>query len=499
VRHRFLVSSLTLRRDPVIEDERVPREAASAHEGCRDALEDTSPVAPRRQVEERPERAIDERRRLVQFEVAHVLLAQVELDVSLVRGRASLRQHLSRRVRADHGGPERLRNRYCDTTRADGELDDGAIGLARELGVERDVIRNACGPAVVDSSKRVVSGQFRRCYSRPMDADRLESQAQSAIGAASTTDELEQARIRFLGRKSELKQALRGVRDRETGMVLNALRTRLEDMIERREHELERVELERTLTEERIDVTFPGERPARGALHPITQIRREVEDIFVGLGYRVVDGREVETVHYIFDQLNMPEGHVTRSPLHTFYLNGDIVLRTETSAQQVRVMEVQDPPVYMVSLGRVYRRDTPEPKRYPIFHQVEGLAVDRGITLADLKGTLQLLLRRLFGEEREVRIRTSFFPFTEPSVEADVECFICEGTGCRVCEYEGWIEVGGAGVVDENVLRNVGYDPEEVSGFAFGWGLERIFMLRHGLPDIRMLWQNDIRLLEQFG
>jgi phenylalanyl-tRNA synthetase alpha chain len=152
----------------------------------------------------------------------------------------------------------------------------------------------------------------------------------------------------------------------------------------------------------------------------------------------------------------------------------------------------------MVSLGRVYRRDTPDPKRYPIFHQVEGLAVDRGITLADLKGTLQLLLRRLFGDEREVRIRTSFFPFTEPSVEADVECFICEGKGCRVCEYEGWIEVGGAGVVDENVLRNVGYDPEEVSGFAFGWGLERIFMLRHGLPDIRMLWQNDLRLLEQF-
>jgi phenylalanyl-tRNA synthetase alpha chain len=173
-------------------------------------------------------------------------------------------------------------------------------------------------------------------------------------------------------------------------------------------------------------------------------------------------------------------------------------LRTETSASQIRVMEERTPPVYMVSLGRVYRRDTPDPKRYPIFHQVEGLAVDRGISLADLKGTLQLLLRRLFGEERSVRIRTSFFPFTEPSVEADVECFICAGEGCRVCEYEGWIEVGGAGVVDENVLRNVGYDPEEFSGFAFGWGLERIFMLRHGLPDIRMLWQNDLRLLRQF-
>jgi phenylalanyl-tRNA synthetase alpha chain len=236
----------------------------------------------------------------------------------------------------------------------------------------------------------------------------------------------------------------------------------------------------------------------RGRLHPITQVRREVEDIFVGLGYEVVDGNEVETVEYIFDKLNMPEGHVTRSPLHTYYLDDDVVLRTETSASQVRTMEAKSPPIYMVSLGRVYRRDTPDPKRYPIFHQVEGLAVDKGITLADLKGTLQLLLRRLFGDERDVRIRTSFFPFTEPSVEADVSCFLCNQQGCRVCEYEGWIEVGGAGMVDPNVFEAVGYDPEEVSGFAFGWGLERIFMLRHGLTDIRMLWQNDLRLLEQF-
>jgi phenylalanyl-tRNA synthetase alpha chain len=330
-----------------------------------------------------------------------------------------------------------------------------------------------------------------------VDAKKLETEALSAISSASTADELDAVRVRYLGRKSELKQALREVRDRETGMTLNALRDELETAISERETELRNVEFGRG-TDEEIDITLPGERPRRGHVHPITQVRREVEDIFLGLGYEVVDGQEVETVHYIFDLLNMPEGHVTRSPLHTFYLNGDIVLRTETSASQVRVMEAQPPPVYMVSLGRVYRRDTPDPKRYPIFHQVEGLAVDRGITLGDLKGTLQLLLRRLFGEERAVRIRTSFFPFTEPSVEADVECFICAGEGCRVCEYEGWIEVGGAGVVDENVLRNVGYDPEEFSGFAFGWGLERIFMLRHGLPDIRMLWQNDLRLLEQF-
>jgi phenylalanyl-tRNA synthetase alpha chain len=331
-----------------------------------------------------------------------------------------------------------------------------------------------------------------------LDAEAYRQDALSAIERAQTVTELDEARVRFLGRKSELKQALRAVRDRETGMALNAAREAIETAIEARQAVLERVELDRVLTEEAVDVTLPGQARPRGHLHPITQIRREVEDIFLGLGYEVVDGHEVETVHYIFDQLNMPAGHVTRSPLHTFYLNGDIVLRTETSASQVRVMEAKPPPVYMVSLGRVYRRDTPDPKRYPIFHQVEGLAVDRGITLADLKGTLQLLLRRLFGDEREVRIRTSFFPFTEPSVEADVECFICGGSGCRVCEYEGWIEVGGAGVVDENVLRNVGYDPEEVSGFAFGWGLERIFMLRHGLPDIRLLWQNDLRLLEQF-
>jgi phenylalanyl-tRNA synthetase alpha chain len=329
-----------------------------------------------------------------------------------------------------------------------------------------------------------------------VDAEALKAEALSAIDAASTLTELDDLRVRYLGRKSDLKQALRGVRDRESGTALNAAREAIEEAVAARETELSQAELSRALAEGAIDVTLPGERLRRGRLHPITQIRREVEDIFLGLGYEVVDGDEVETVEYLFDKLNTPEGHVTRSPLHSFFLNGGVVLRTETSASQVRTMESKPPPIYMVSLGRVYRRDTPDPKRYPIFHQVEGLAVDEAITLADLKGTLQLLLRRLFGEK--VRIRTSFFPFTEPSVEADVECFLCGGRGCRVCEYEGWIEVGGAGMVDPNVFENVGYDPEEVSGFAFGWGLERIFMLRHGLPDIRMLWQDDIRLLEQF-
>lgn len=330
-----------------------------------------------------------------------------------------------------------------------------------------------------------------------MDWKAYEAEALAAYESASTLEELNDVNVRFLGRRAALPQALRQVRDRETGRTLNELRSRLEEAQHKAAARIAQRRFEQTL-DEQVDITLPGERLRRGRLHPITQIRREVEDIFVGLGYEVVDGNEVETVEYLFDKLNTPEGHVTRSPLHSFFLNGDVVLRTETSASQVRTMEAKPPPVYMVSLGRVYRRDTPDPKRYPIFHQVEGLAVDKGITLADLKGTLQILLRRLFGEERKVRIRTSFFPFTEPSVEADVSCFICNQAGCRVCEYEGWIEVGGAGMVDPNVFEAVGYDPEEVSGFAFGWGLERIFMLRHGLPDIRMLWQNDIRLLEQF-
>ena len=331
-----------------------------------------------------------------------------------------------------------------------------------------------------------------------MDVEALESEALAAISASSTLEELDGARVRYLGRRSELKQALRQVRDRETGMTLNAVRERVEQALDERRRALERAELERELTEDVVDVTLPGVRPRRGRLHPITQIRREIEDIFVGMGYDVVDDREVETAHYLFDALNMPPGHPTRSPQHTFYLDGNTVLRTETSPAQIHVMERSRPPIYMVSLGRCYRRDTPDPTHYPIFLQVEGLAVDRGITLADLKGTLLYLLRRLFGEDREARFTTHFFPFTEPSMEAFVSCFLCDGRGCRICKHSGWIEIGGSGVVDPNVLRFVGYDPEQVSGFAFGWGLERIAMLRHGLPDLRELWRNDLRVLEQF-
>ena len=331
-----------------------------------------------------------------------------------------------------------------------------------------------------------------------MDPQALENEARSAIAGASTLDDLDAARVRYLGRKSELKQALRDVRDADTGRVLNTLREGLEGAVAARRAELERAELDRRLTEEVLDITLPGEARPRGHLHLITQIRREVEDIFLGLGYQVVDGDEVEDTWHLFDALNMPPGHVTRSPLHTLFLNGDIVLRTETSPSQIRVMETQEPPVYMVSLGRTYRRDTPDATHAPIFHQVEGLAVDHGITVADLKGTLLHLARALFGEEREVRFGTDFFPFTEPSLQASVSCFLCDGGGCPVCKHTGWIEMGGSGLVDPNVLRNVGYDPEDVSGFAFGLGLERIAMLRQGVPDIRMFWENDLRFLRQF-
>jgi len=331
-----------------------------------------------------------------------------------------------------------------------------------------------------------------------MDAQALASEAKAAIAAASSLEELDAARVRYLGRKSELKQALRQVRDAESGRVLNMLREELEALVEEREHELRRAELDRSLAEDVVDVTLPGRAPPRGHYHLITQIRREVEDVFVGLGYRVVDGDEVEDTRHLFDALNMPPGHVTRSPLHTLFLNGEIVLRTETSPSQIRVMEAQDPPVYIVSLGRTYRRDTADATHSPLFHQVEGLAVDKGITLADLKGTLLHLAQALFGAEREVRFMTDFFPFTEPSLGTAVSCFLCDGAGCAVCKHTGWIEMGGSGLVDPNVLRNVGYDPEEVSGFAFGLGLERIAMLRHGVPDIRMFWDNDLRFLRQF-
>ncbi len=331
-----------------------------------------------------------------------------------------------------------------------------------------------------------------------VDAAALERDALAALAEAETADDVERVRVEYLGRKSALKLALREVRDRETGIALNTLRETLEAAIDAREAELSRAELDRRLTEERVDVTMPGERALRGHLHLITQIRREFEDIFLGLGYTVVDGREVETTRYNFDALNFPPGHPSRSPLQTLFLDDETVLRTETSPAQIRTMEAQEPPVYMVSLGRVYRRDTPDATHSPTFHQAEGLAVDEGITLADLLGTLDYLCKQLFGSDRKTDFRTHHFPFTEPSVEAYVSCHLCDGSGCTVCRHSGWIEVGGSGMVDPNLFEFVGYDPERYTGFAFGWGLERIAVLRHGIPDLRELWRNDPRLLGQF-
>jgi phenylalanyl-tRNA synthetase alpha chain len=341
-------------------------------------------------------------------------------------------------------------------------------------------------------------GQIHPGTVAAVDPQALETDALAALDTAATSDDVERVRIEYLGRKSPLKLALREVRDRETGMALNTLRERLEKAFDAREEELGRAELDRRLTEERIDITMPGTPVPRGQLHLITQIRREFEDIFLGLGYTVVDGREVETTRYNFDALNFPPAHPTRSPLQTLFLDDETVLRTETSPSQVRVMEAQKPPVYIVSPGRVYRRDTPDATHVPTFHQMEGLAVDEGITLADLLGTLEYLIKQLFGEERRTDFRIHNFPFTEPSVEALVSCHICDGAGCPVCRHSGWIEVGGSGMVDPNVFEFVGYDPERYTGFAFGWGLERIAVLRHGIPDLRELWRNDPRLQTQF-
>jgi phenylalanyl-tRNA synthetase alpha chain len=331
-----------------------------------------------------------------------------------------------------------------------------------------------------------------------VDWEAYESEASAAVAAASSPSELDDARVRYLGRKSELAQALRGVRDRETGMLLNGIRERLEAAVAEREQLLEDEELDRRLRDEVVDVTLPGEQLPVGHLHPITQVRRIVEDSFLGLGYEIRDDPEVETVEYNFDKLAFAPTHSSRSPRDTFYFDETHLLRTETSPSQIHILEEKEPPIYMVSIGRVYRRDAITATRYPIFHQFEGLAVDEGITLADLKGTLLHVMRALYGPERRVRFRTHFFPFTEPSIEPDVSCGICGGAGCRTCKYSGWLEMGGAGVVDPQVFENVGVDTERWSGFAFGCGLERAAQLRHDIPDIRLLWDGDLRVLRQF-
>jgi phenylalanyl-tRNA synthetase alpha chain len=331
-----------------------------------------------------------------------------------------------------------------------------------------------------------------------VDWQEHEDEAERAIAGAESPAQLDEARVRYLGRKSELAQALRAVRDRETGMTLNSLRERLESALDTRRAELERAELDRALSTDQVDVTWPGDELPLGHLHPITQTRRQIEDAFLGLGYEIRDDREVETTEYNFDKLAFDQWHPARSPRATFFFDENRLLRTETSPSQIHVLEEREPPVYMVSIGRVYRRDAIDATHYPIFLQFEGLAVDRHITLADLKGTLLHVMRAIFGPDRRVRFRTHYFPFTEPSMEPDVSCGICGGTGCRTCKYTGWTEMGGSGMVDPRVFENVGVNPEEWSGFAFGCGIERVAQLHYDLPDIRPLWDGDLRVLRQF-
>jgi phenylalanyl-tRNA synthetase alpha chain len=343
--------------------------------------------------------------------------------------------------------------------------------------------------------------------------DQLALEAEEALLAATSPEQVEELRVRYLGRKAELTQILRSLPElpaeqrADVGRRGNQAQRRLQELVEGRAAELEGAALDRRVLEERIDVTLPGDSLLPGHLHLLTSTRRELEDLFVGLGYRVVEGPEVETDYYNFTALNHPPGHPARMLQDTFYFSEEILLRTHTSPMQVRSMEAQPPPIYIVVPGRVYRRDS-DATHTPMFNQLEGLAVDEGISLADLQGTLLAFARGIFGRDRRVRLRPHYFPFTEPSVEFDVSCFACNATGrlddgslCSLCKGSGWIEVGGAGMVDPNVfefVRDRGYDPERVQGFAFGLGIDRIAMLKHGVPDLRLLFENDIRLLEQF-
>jgi phenylalanyl-tRNA synthetase alpha chain len=341
-----------------------------------------------------------------------------------------------------------------------------------------------------------------------MDPEALQRDGLAAIAAAADTAALEQVRIELLGRKAPLVAALREVGSLPAeergprGKVLNEVRQALEAALTGRAAELDAAELEQRLRSDRTDVTLPGIRVERGFAHLIEQTGREILDVLVGLGYTVEDGPEVDTVFRNFDALNHAPTHPTRQWTDTYYIDEHTVLRTHTSPMQVRTMQTQPPPVYMATMGRCYRRDTPDATHTAMFTQIEGLAVDEGLSLAHLKGTLLAFAREVFGADREVRLRPHFFPFTEPSVEVDISCFNCarDGSPCRVCRGEGWVEILGAGMVDPALYSYVeGYDAERLTGYAWGMGVERIAALRHAIPDIRWLWENDLRLLEQFG
>ena len=353
------------------------------------------------------------------------------------------------------------------------------------------------------------------------DLDELEARARGMIEGADGTDALERARVALLGRKGEITSVMHmmGKVAPEERPVLgkraNELRRLAESMIERRGKDLRREALSSLMATEAVDVTLPGARPKLGHQHLISQIIEEIEDVFCGIGYTVESGPQIETSWCNFTALNAPMDHPSRSARDSFYIvdnapgsvdhpeehahgESDVLLRTQTSGVQVHTMETQEPPIYMIAPGRVYRPDTADACHLPQFHQIEGLVVDKGITFGDLKGTLDYFVKCMFGEDRATRYRPHFFPFTEPSCEVDVSCGVCGGEGCPFCKHSGWIEILGCGMVDPNVLRNCGIDPEVYSGFAFGAGVERIAALRYDLPDLRTLVTGDMRFLNQF-
>jgi phenylalanyl-tRNA synthetase alpha chain len=353
--------------------------------------------------------------------------------------------------------------------------------------------------AQVESIIKAFEQDFERFASFIDDASRLGlEQAQAERRAASDL------RTRYLGKKSALaatKKLIGRVAPEERaafGQLVQATQDKLERMLDQVELNLgSYIENER-IARESIDVTLPGRRPRSGHRHPITLLRERLEDIFVALGYAIEDGREIETDFYNFDALNIPENHPARGTQDTFYTTDGFALRSQTSTVQIHAMQRRSVPVRMIAPGRVFRRDTPDPTHNPMFFQVEGLCVDRGITMAHLKGTVAEFLRRMFGADTVTRFRPSYFPFTEPSAEFDFSCFKCKGSGCRICKNSGWIELGGSGMVHPNVLRAVGVDPQEFSGFAFGLGIDRMCALMYELDDIRLLFENDVRFLEQF-
>ncbi len=333
--------------------------------------------------------------------------------------------------------------------------------------------------------------------------EELQKKAEAELNSAKSKEELLSIRTRYLGRKGLLTSVLRGLGNVPAGerpaigQLSNAIKEDLSAKIDAAVDRIDLQQREQQLLAEKIDVTLPGRKFPPGRLHPITRIADEICFIFKGLGFAIVEGPEIEYDYYNFEALNIPKDHPARDMQDTFYVSDNIVLRTHTSPVQVRVMEKQKPPVRIICPGKVYRCDS-DISHTPMFHQVEGLLVDKGISFSDLKGILTSFVRQVFGEKTVLRFRPSFFPFTEPSAEVDIQCVMCRGAGCRVCGQSGWLEILGSGMVHPEVFRIVGYDPEEVTGFAFGMGLERIAMLKYGVSDIRMFYENDIRFLQQF-